>query len=281
MTGWLALFAAWLSAVANAMGRILLAPVGSLPGWLSATLVAAATGILLLVVFKYTSNQRAIKRVRDDISADLLALKLFKDSARVSLQAQARILRCALRLAVLAIVPIVIMTLPVTLLLAQLGLWYQARPLHISEEAVITLKAGGDAASPLPAVALRPTEAVAVEVGPVRVPSKREVCWNVSARRAGSHVLVFQVADRTYTKELAVGEGFARVSPERPGWDALSILLNPWETPFRPDDAVRSIEIKYPPRNAWTCGSDKWVFYWFGASLVAAFCFRPLVKVNV
>ena len=53
----------WLNALANGLGGLLLAPIAVLPGWLSATVVAAVTGVLLLVVFKYTSNQRGIKRV--------------------------------------------------------------------------------------------------------------------------------------------------------------------------------------------------------------------------
>ena len=142
-----------------------------------------------------------------------------------------------------------------TLILGQLGLWYQARPLRVGEEAVITLKLGGDAGSPWPAVSLEPTDAVEVTAGPVRVRSKREVCWNVKARQPGSHRLVFQVGDRTIAKELAVGDGFMRVSAERPGWDWSAILLNPWEEPFRPGDPVRSIAIAYPERISWTSGT--------------------------
>ena len=84
--------AVWLNAGANFAGRYLLAPLGALPGWLSATAVAAVTGVLLLAVFKYTSNQRAIERVRNDIDAHLLALKLFNDSPLVALEAQGRVL---------------------------------------------------------------------------------------------------------------------------------------------------------------------------------------------
>ena len=86
MTDVLAQITAWLSAGSNVLGQFLLTPVGVLPGWLSATVVAAVTGVLLLAVFKYTSDQRAIESVRNDINAHLLALKLFKDSARVSLR---------------------------------------------------------------------------------------------------------------------------------------------------------------------------------------------------
>ena len=58
----------WLNAVANAVGRLVLAPIGLLPGWLSATMVAVVTGVGMLFVFKYTSNQRAIKAVRDALN---------------------------------------------------------------------------------------------------------------------------------------------------------------------------------------------------------------------
>ncbi len=197
----------WLNAVANALGSWLLAPMAYVPGWLSATLVAAATGILLLVCFKYTSNQRAIKRVRDDINANLLALKLFKDNTRVALQAQGRLFLDAGRLFFLALVPVAVTLVPVILILGQLSLWYQQRPLRVGEEAVVTLKLNGDV---FPEVSLQPTNAAQVTVGPVRVLSKREVCWNIKACRNGCHRLAFHVNGQTIDKELAVGNGFQR-----------------------------------------------------------------------
>jgi hypothetical protein len=281
MTYILAQLIAWLSAGSNVVGQLLLAPIGVLPDWLSASLVAAVTGVLLLAVFKYTSDQRAIERVRNDINANLLSLKLFKDSARVSVRAQGRILRGAFWLFVLAIVPMLVMAVPVTLLLGQLGLWYQARPLKVGENAVVTLKLNGDAGSAWPAVSLQPTDKVGVDVGPVRVRSKREICWKVSAREEGSHRLVFQVGDQSSTKELAIGDGLMRVSTERPGWDWPAILLNPAEQPFRPGHPVRSIEIDYPHRSSWTSGADSWVIYWFVVSMVAALCFRRAMNVAV
>jgi hypothetical protein len=281
MTDALAWAALWLGTAANALGRSLLAPIGFLPGWLSATVTSAVTGVLLLAVFKYTSNQRAIKRVRDDINAQLLAIKLFKDSASVSLKAQGRILVGAFRLFMLAIVPILVMALPVTLLLAQLALWYQARPLRIGEDAVVVLNLNSAVGSAWPAVSLQPTDAVDVTAGPVHVQSKREVCWNVRPRKLGSYQLEFQVGGQSHTKEIAAGEGFMRVSRLRPGWDWTSILLNSWEPPFHPGDPVRSIEIDYPVRSSWTCGTDLWVIYWFTVSMIAALCFRRVMNVAV
>jgi hypothetical protein len=342
MTDLLAQFVGWLNAAANLLGSWLLAPVGVLPAWLSLTAVSAVTGVLLLVVFKYTSNQRAIKRARDDISANLLALKLFKESAWVAVLTQGRLLRGAARLFLRALVPTAVMALPVTLILGQLSLWYQQRPLRVGEEAVVTMKLRTDPDAPgrvvsastvgllgspsgdgpllaasalfpgrppadlFPEISLLPSDGAEATVGPVRVFRKGEICWNVTARANGYHRLQFRVGDQTIHKELAVGDGFMRVSARRPE-RALSedLFLYPGEQPFGPDSPVRSIDIDYPGRDSLTgggesralswfvwsmkaagwlgglCGLPAWLVYWFVVSLLTAFCFRRLLRVNV
>jgi hypothetical protein len=264
-----------LNAVANALGRAL-APIGLLPGWLSATLAAVLTGVAMLVAFKYTSNQRAIKRVRRDIRANLLAVKLFKDNVAVGLRAQGRVLLGAFRLLPLAVVPILVMTVPMVLLLAQLGLWYQAAPLRVGEEAVVVVRLNSDSTAEL-----APTDAVEDVSGPVRVVSRREVCWSVRARQPGYHRLQFRVDGQTVEKELAVGGGFMRVSTSRPEWDWWRAVLNPREKPFDRDSVVKSIEVEYPTRSSWTSGTDDWVIYWFVVALVAGFCLRGVLKVQI
>jgi hypothetical protein len=270
----------WLNALANAVGLVVLAPVGVLPGWLSATLVGAITGVLLLVVFKYTSNQRAIKRVKDDIKANLLALKLFKESAAVAVWAQVNILRSALMLLVLAIVPMLVMIVPVTLILGQLSLWYQARPLKENEDALVTLTLAG-IQGPLPEVRMEPSDAVAIVAGPVRVPSKHEVCWKIQARQRGHHRLVLAAADESVEKDLVIGDGFERVSALRPDQNLGDVLMYPAEKPFDPDSLIHSIAIDYPSRSSWTSGTDFWVVYWIAVSMVAGFAFRGVLNVNM
>lgn len=271
----------WLNALANAAGRVLLAPVAALPGWLSATLVALVTGVLMLFAFKYTSNQAAIKRARDDIKASLLALKLFKDSAAVALWSQGRILWGAGRLLVYSLVPMLVMLVPVLLLMAQLALWYQARPLAVGEEAVVTLRLGGDADAPWPPVALQPSAAYEATVGPLRVPAQRAVYWNIAVRSDDEHRLAIRVGDETVEKDLAVGQGFRRTSPLRPAWQWSDVLLYPAEPPFPPDGVVQSIAIDYPARSSWTSGTDWWIGYWFAVSMLGAFVLRKPLGVNI
>jgi hypothetical protein len=270
----------WLNAVANSLGRGFFF-IGLMPGWLSATLIASASGIGLLLVFKVTSKQRAIKRARRQIRASLLTVKLFFDSPRVGFRGQIGALIGALKLLVLAIVPILAMIVPVTLLLGQLGLWYQVRPLHVGEDAVVTLKLDGETTGSWPAVTLDRHDAFDDTHGAVRVASQREICWNLRAREDGYHRLTFRVAGQPIEKEIAVGDSVMRVSQRRPDWDWSDALLHPAEPPFVPGSPVRSIEIQYPARSSWTSGADSWMYYWFVVSLVAGFLSRGVLKVNI
>jgi hypothetical protein len=281
MTDLLALGATWLNAAANALGSALAQPAAALPIWLTISVAAIVAGVGLLAIFKFTSNQTAIKETRAALDANMLALRLFKDSPLVALRAQGRVFAGAARLLVYAVIPMAVMFIPVTLFLGQLALFYQARPLRVGEESVITIAIGNSATDPANTVRLKPDAGMEVVTGPVRIRSAREVCWKVRAREPGLHALTFQIGEQSINKQLAVGNGVMLVSPKRPGWDWSDILLNPAEPPFRPTDSVKSIAIAYPERDSLLFGSRTWAIYWFVVSMVAALFFKRALRVNI
>lgn len=241
----------------------------------------------MLIAFKYTSDQKAIKQVRNGIKSELLALSLFKDSIAVSLGSQWRIIKGALKLILLSLIPIGCMIIPVTLLLGQLSLWWQVRPLHIGEEVVVTLALQGTTRSEWPKIELTSTPGMEVTSGPFRVFSRREVCWELRAHTAGCHQLVFEVDGRKIEKEIAIGDGPMQVSVSRPEWNWSEILLHPAELPFGPDDAVKSIAVQYSQDTIWATGRyssfvfHSWIVFWFLGSSIAAFCFSGVLKVHL
>jgi len=273
--------AVWMNQFAGAIASVLLAPIAWLPGWLSATLIAAVTGVIMLLMFKYTSNQSAIKHTRSQIKANLLALSLFKEDLRVGIRVQMALLLGAARLLALSLVPMLVMLVPMCLGLGQLALWFQARPLSIGEETVVTVRLAEDADQALQQIQFDPGTAAAVTVGPVRVPSKNMVCWNIQTAQPGLHQLTFSLEDQRFTKELAVGRDYMTVSLERPASSLSDVLLHPREQPFAFASPVQSISVTYPPRTSWTTGTDWWMVYWFVASMVAAFLAKPFLNVNL
>jgi hypothetical protein len=271
----------WVNVLTNGFGRFFLAPIAVLPGWLSNTIISAVTGLFLLVIFKYTSNQRAIGKIKDDIKAHMLALKLFKDSISGTLHAETRIFKGAFLLLFHAIPPMLVMIIPISLLLAQMSLWYQYRPLLPRELAVMTVKLNGNVGGHWPTVNIEPTPVAEVTVGPVRVLSRREICWEIKALENGKHRITLHVNGHQIEKELAIGDNFMRVSSTRPAWSWASILIHPAEKPFGPDSIVQSVAVDYPKRPSKTSGADWWLIYFFIASMVFAFISRPFLKVRI
>ncbi len=271
----------WANIPANAIGGILLAPVGVMPGWLSSTSISAMAGLVLLIIFKYTSNQAAIAGIRNTINANMLAMKLFKDNFSVTLKAQGQLFKCAFLLLFQSVLPLLVMMVPVTLLLAQMGLWYQHRPLQIGEETIVTLELLKNNNGILPEVSMVPNPSIEIVTGPVRVFSKKEVSWKIKVLENGNHHLMFHMEGRQVEKKLAVGNGFMRISGKRPGLYWADIILNPLEKPFEKDAAVQAVSITYPERQSFSSGTDMWVVYFFIVSLVFALIFKPFLNVKI
>ncbi len=272
----------YVNVITNFIGEHVLGFIGVLPGWLSNTIIAAVTGLVLLFVFKHTSNQKAIQKTRDHIKANMLALKLFKDSIFVTLKAQAGLFGGAFKLFFHALRPMVVMIIPFSLLFAQLGLWYQYRPLEVEDKTVITVELKEKAAELMNNLdSFSVISGGRVTEGPVRVFDKNQVCWNLRFDEPGRHSVSFRIGEHTAGKEIAVGGGFKRIAPKRPGCNWSEVLMYPSEKPLPTEHPVKSITVEYPERESWTSGSDWWVIYFFIASMIFAFLFRPFVKVKI
>jgi len=246
MMSFLAQIITWLNVPLNAAGELLTVFVAAVPGWVSNTVISAVMGVLLLVLWKYTSNQDAIGRVKDDIKANMLALKLFKDNISVTLQAQGRAFKGAGGLLFHAIRPLLVVIVPICLIMAQMALWYQARPLLPGEEALVIMQLNGDIDSAWPDVSIASMPTADVTIDQTRAFTERQIYWKIKARENGLNNIVFQANNEQVEKQLAIGEGFMRVSLQRPGWHWFDIFENPSEKPFGPDSIVQSISVEYP-----------------------------------
>ncbi|MBW1897518.1 MAG: hypothetical protein JRI61_00495 [Deltaproteobacteria bacterium] len=265
----------------NKLGEFLLSPIALLPGWVSITIISAFLGIVLLFIFKYTSNQKQIASIRDSIKADMLAIRIFKNSTFVIFKAQTRVFFASFKLLFHSIVPMLVMIVPVSLTLAQMGLWYQARPVRLTDDSVIVKLSLNQNTVEWPKVKLRCRPAAVKTVGPVKVWSKKEIYWKIKPVKNGYFPLVFEVGEQKIEKQLAIGDGFMRLSSKRPGPVLGDVILYPLEKPFQADAAVQSVTIDYPARNSKINGTDWWIFYFFIVSLVFALIFKPFLRVRI
>jgi len=272
---------AGLNRIMNAASGLAFAPVAVVPGWLSITVVSAVLGVFFLLIFKYTSNQKAIGRVRDEVNANLIAAWLFKDSISVTIKSQLKVFLASFKLLYYAIIPMLVMIIPMCLILAQMGLWYQVRPLNLQDTPVLVKLRLNDQLNNFPEVIVKPSDFFKKTDGPLKLVSKKEVLWQIQPTKKGLHELIFEIEGNAYKKQFAVGDGLMRVSLKRPGNSLGDLLLHPLEKPFMKDSPVSSIEIVYPERDSKICGTDWWIVYFFICSMVFAFAVKPFFKVRI
>ncbi len=273
-----------LNSILTAVFDTVYAVLGLGPRWLSLTILSGIVGVVALIVVRFCSNQAAIGRVKDDIKANMLSLKLFKDELRVVLKAQVRLIWAGLRMQYHMLPPLLVMFVPFVLVAAQMGLRYQWRPVETNEPTDLTVRLRPDA--PDSALNWMLEAPDGVETAPsargIRINAdEKAVVWNLIGRKPGRYVLTFREGTESVTKEFVVGKDQDRVSPVRPGPSLVDRVLYPAERPFGSDSVIQSIAITYPPRDSWFCGADWWILWFVVLSIVIALLLKPVVGVKL
>ena len=91
-------------------------------------------------IFGKVSNQDAIQRTRDRLSAELIALRLFKDDLRIFFGIRSQVLAWTLKSLRHSLVPMLILMVPTMIILIQLNLHYGSRPLRVGEMTLVKVK---------------------------------------------------------------------------------------------------------------------------------------------
>lgn len=272
-----------VNAVLNWLFDVLLYPFRALNAWWGMLAVSLLTGLLMLAVFRLTSNQAGIRAAKDRIKAHLLEMRLFKDNFRVSLGAQRRILAANGRYLAYSARPLLVMIVPLLLLLVQLNFRFAYEPLVPGEPALVKvrLEAGVD---PLrTAVALEAPALITVETPPLRIAEESEVDWRIRPEAPGAAVLTVIADGRRYEKSVrAGGSDLGRLSPLSVRGRFPEALLYPAEPALPAGGPVRSVEVVYPERRLSLFGLDlHWLVAYFVLSVLLGFILKRPFKVEI
>jgi hypothetical protein len=243
---------------------------------LSLLAFAIATALLVLLAYRFASNQRAIRHVKNLLQAHLLEVRLFQDQLGVVWRAYGKLLRATLAYLGWSVVPLVVVALPVTLLIAQLDLRFGARPLQPGESAILVVHVEDPVA--VDRVALDFPEGLVATAPLLRIPPERRVVARFESRVAGRLEIAVRAGDEQAGKEVVTGGGLQRVSAARlrGGW--FERLLEPGEEALPRAGAISSITLQYPERRTGIGGWEvNWLVLYFLLTLVAGFALKPIV----
>ena len=262
---------------------LLLGPFRGLHPFWALLILSVMVGAVLLVVFRYTSNQRGIQETKNRIKAHLLEIRLFKDDLRVLLSAQGSILKYNLRYMAYGLKPLLVIILPVALLLIQLEGWFGFRPLKPGEAALFSVFLSSEGQGDLASVELEADDGVAIESPSLRIPATGEVDWGIRAEIPGEHHLLVKLKGTEISKSVTVSAGeMVRVSPVKPSSNFWCVALYPGESPIPKDSQVRQINLDYPSRSIDILGWKlHWLLVFFVLSTLTGFLLKGLFKVEI
>jgi len=262
--------------------ELALSPFESIsPLWVL-SLVSVMTGLLMLLIFRYTSDQQRIRETKNAIKAHLLELWLFRDDLRIMLSAQGQILRLNGRYLRLAMKPMMFLILPVALLLISLEAWFGYRPLRPGEVVIVSMRVSDGKIELLERASLEVNGGLTVETPPLRIPLAKEVDWRIRATAVGTHTLQVKVLNHTVEKPLVVSDKLIPVSPRRVLDSFWNKLLNPMEPPIPSDSPVEQIAVHYPARKIEVFGWEMhWIAIFFIISVVSVLSLKGLFRVEL
>lgn len=272
-----------INTVLNWLADQLLAPFVSIP-LVGLLFWSAVTGVVMTYVIGKTSNQTALRRAADQVRAQLLAIRLFKDDLTVTLRCQVELMKASAVRFVHSLPPMIVMIVPFAFILSQLGLRYENRPLQPGESVVVEMRLAPEAWQQYKDVALDAPEGVLVETESLRDQSSHTLYWRLRPDTGQTASLRWQLGDETIEKRLAVADDAGRLQPVsalRPGTDLLDRLIYPGEPGFDAGSPVRGIAIHYAPRQTLLFGIDvPWWATFFIASMLVALLVRRFLGVQ-
>lgn len=243
-------------------------------------LLSLVVGLLMVLVFRYTSNQKAIRIAKDHLKAHLLAVRLFQDQLPVVLSSYGRILLSTGAYLRLAFKPLLFVILPLTLLIVQLDRYLGWTPLTAGQ--AFLLKVHTSAAATLDDVTLLLPPEMAATAPPVHVPADNEIVWRVVAEKEGDYSISLGAAGQTVSKQAVVSSALSRVSPVRLQGHFWERIFTSGEPELPENSPIQWVAVNYASRNIRVAGLEwNWIWLFFLLSMVAGFFFKTVFKIEI
>ena len=243
-------------------------------------LISALTGIVLLLVYRFASDQKAIRRSKDKLEAHLLEVRLFQEQLRAVLRAYPRLFLGILNYLRHSLRPLMIMAIPLLILLVQLEGFFGWKPNRVGAEFLVKARVTDSAA--LDQLELRIPRGISLTAPPLHIPEENEVDWRITAEQPGEYSLAVFVQGGTFSKSVSVSNQLVRLSPRRLRGNWLDRVLHPAEPQLPRNGGLASIEVQYPSRNFYLWGyALDWLLVFLALSLIAGFALKGIFGVQI
>jgi len=255
--------------------------------------VSLVIGLVMVVLFGYTSDQKAIGIAKDQLKAHLLAVRLYRDQIPVVMGSYGKILRGTGRYLKLAFMPLLYVIIPITLLMVQIDRYLGQTPLPLNTPFLLTVHLSGQGSGVQAAGQRADTDAlngvtldlppeVTMTAPPVHIAADNDVVWRLSGLQEGKYEVKIVVGGESVGKTVCIGNKLPRISTIRLRGQFWNRLFSSAEPALPQTSPIESISINYPDRDIDIAGYGmNWIWLFFILSMVAGFIFKELLGIQI
>jgi len=258
----------------------ILLPIASNHALVVLLLLSIVTGLVMIVLFGYLSDQKAVRVAKDQLRAQLLAVRLFQDQPQVVLRAYGRILTGTGRYLRVSFKPLAVIILPMIALLVYGDRYLGSLPFQTNQP--ILLKARLDKPESLDNISLRLPAGLAESAPAVHIADDNEVDWRLVASAEGNYTVNVLAEGQEIGKQVVVSNNLAHLSECRLRGHLWQRLLDCAEPALPANAPVRLLAVNYPTRDIdlgpWTAN---WLVVFFVVSLAAALLFKFILGIEI
>jgi len=240
--------------------------------------------VLILIAFRIAGRSQQIVAARRLIVARMLELLFLRHDPKASLWAGVRVVAANLRYLRTLVAPTLVSGLLLAPLFLGLSNWFSQRPFVAGEPILIEFRMTGEqgrtAPQPPDSITLQvPSDALTLELGPVRFSEGREVCYRLMAHSAASTRLSATHNQSRYEIPLAIGPGLQQTPLV---WKADALRLSSSPSAARQSNPVSTageqideVRVYYPARQFTWWG---WDLSWTWPSVALMMLFSLLLS---
>lgn len=243
-------------------------------------LLSIVTGLVMIVLFGYLSDQKAVRVAKDQLRAQLLAVRLFQDQPQVVVRAYGRILTGTGRYLKVSFKPLAVIILPMVALLLYGDRYLGSLPFQTNQP--ILLKARLEKPEGLDNISLRLPAGLAESAPPVHIADNNEVDWRLVASAEGNYEVSVLAEGQELGKQVVVSKNLTHLSECRLRDHFWQRLLDCAEPALPANSPVRLLAVNYPARDIdlgpWAAN---WLVVFFVVSLAAALLFKFILGIEI
>jgi uncharacterized membrane protein (DUF106 family) len=267
-------------ALGTPTSAFVLLPLASSHALIVLLVLSILTGLVMIVLFGYLSDQKAVHHAKDQLRAQMLAVRLFQDQPQVVLRAYGRIITGTGRYLRVSFKPLAVIILPMIALLIYGDRYLGSLPFQTNQP--ILLKAQLDKPEALDNVALRLPPGLSESAPAVHIAENNEVDWRLVASADGNYTVNVLAGGQEIGKQVVVSNNLAHLSECRLRDRLWQRLLDCAEPTLPANAPVQLLAVNYPARDfdlgPWT---TNWLVIYFVVSLAAAVVFKFILGIEI